>query len=216
MKPSGHGPTGGTLCANRKTVGNNLDGPVGGVHTPNMVRCSSPKWGSTFGLVASPDFFIERQSRYRESASSTFTVGRKIFTRAFQRATPSPDRLLIRHAPFPSPRPSLGEGDTLPAEPLSSSTPAAKRLPPHEPGDADGAVGARFVPNRSADVGTGAEPPQRRGLAERCELGTTRAPAPRPVQGLNARNARGNLLPEGEGQDEGKGGIQRPSGVLLF
>jgi hypothetical protein len=32
-------------------------------------------------------------------------------------------------------------------------------------------AGARFVPNRSADAGTGAEPTQRRGLAERCELG---------------------------------------------
>jgi hypothetical protein len=41
----------------------------------------------------------------------------------------------------------------------------------HEPGNSDGAVGARFVPNRSADVGTGAEPTQTRGLAERCELG---------------------------------------------
>ena len=40
----------------------------------------------------------------------------------------------------------------------------------HEPGNADGAVGARFVPNRSADIGTGAEPTQRRGFAERCEL----------------------------------------------
>jgi hypothetical protein len=30
-------------------------------------------------------------------------------------------------------------------------------------------AGARFVPNRSADVGTGAEPTQTRGLAERCE-----------------------------------------------
>ena len=41
----------------------------------------------------------------------------------------------------------------------------------HEPANADGVVGARFVPNRSADVGTGAEPTQRRGLAKRCELG---------------------------------------------
>jgi hypothetical protein len=40
----------------------------------------------------------------------------------------------------------------------------------HDPGNSDGAVGARFVPNRSADAGTGAEPTQRRGLAERCEL----------------------------------------------
>jgi hypothetical protein len=87
---------------------------------------------------------------------------------------------------------------------------------PHEPGDADGAVGARFVPNRSADVGTGAEPPQRRGLAERCELGTTRAPAPRPVQGLNARNARGNLLPEGEGQDEGEVVSNAQAAIYFF
>jgi hypothetical protein len=42
---------------------------------------------------------------------------------------------------------------------------------PHEPANADGAGGARFVPNRSADIGTGAEPTQTRGLAERCELG---------------------------------------------
>ena len=41
----------------------------------------------------------------------------------------------------------------------------------HEPANADGVVGARFVPNRSADAGTGAEPTQRRGLAKRCELG---------------------------------------------
>ena len=41
----------------------------------------------------------------------------------------------------------------------------------HEPGNADGAVGPRFVPNRSADVGTGAEPTHTRGLAEHCELG---------------------------------------------
>jgi hypothetical protein len=41
----------------------------------------------------------------------------------------------------------------------------------HAPGNADGAVRARFVPNRSADIGTGAEPTQTRGLAERCELG---------------------------------------------
>ena len=39
----------------------------------------------------------------------------------------------------------------------------------HKHGNAAGAVGARFVPNRSADVGTGAEPTQTRGLAERCE-----------------------------------------------
>ena len=63
----------------------------------------------------------------------------------------------------------------------------------HEPRNSDLAVGARFVPNRSADVGTGAEPTQTRGLAERCEPnlglanGTTRAPAPRRINGVSLK-----------------------------
>ena len=43
--------------------------------------------------------------------------------------------------------------------------------PQDRAGSETGAPIARFVPNRSAGVGTSAEPPQRRGLAERCELG---------------------------------------------
>jgi hypothetical protein len=56
-------------------------------------------------------------------------------------------------------------GTVIPAQPEADDSAS------HEPGNSDGAVGARFVPNRSADVGTGAEPTQTRGLAERCELG---------------------------------------------
>jgi len=55
---------------------------------------------------------------------------------------------------------------------------APKILADGRPADQRGRVGpgTRFVPNRSAGTGTGAEPPVGRWLAGRCELGTTRAP----------------------------------------
>jgi hypothetical protein len=69
-------------------------------------------------------------------------------------------------------------------------------------------AGARFVPNRSADIGTGAEPAQRRGWVERCELGQLALVRPsRFIAGEQVRKEQRTL------QEESTGGWKTTSGA---